>query len=124
MAAARINEIPPISIFSMISCSLAPLATVFSNGYRSTITMSISGISYCCNCKRSLSFSLLLNIPPKTLGCNVFTLPPKIEGYEVRSSTGTTDIPRSLINFSVPPVEYKIIPNSFNFLTMGSNPSL
>ena len=40
-AAARINEIPPISIFSIISsCDLASF-TVFSKGYKSTITYSI-----------------------------------------------------------------------------------
>jgi hypothetical protein len=41
LAAARINEIPPISIFSIISDSEAPEATVFSKGYKSTITKSI-----------------------------------------------------------------------------------
>ena len=39
-ADALIKEIPPISIFSTISCSGAPDATVFSNGYKSTITKS------------------------------------------------------------------------------------
>jgi len=43
--AALIKEIPPISIFSIMSTSLAPLATVFSKGYKSTITKSICGIS-------------------------------------------------------------------------------
>ena len=46
LAAARINEMPPMSIFSMIDCSSAPEATVSSKGYRSTITISISGMSY------------------------------------------------------------------------------
>jgi len=31
-AAALISEMPPMSIFSMMSCSGAPLATVFSKG--------------------------------------------------------------------------------------------
>ena len=44
LAAALINEIPPISIFSIISASFAPEATVFSKGYKSTITKSICGI--------------------------------------------------------------------------------
>ena len=45
-AEALIREIPPISIFSTISCSVAPETTVFSKGYKSTITRSICGISY------------------------------------------------------------------------------
>lgn len=36
--------------FSIMSASEAPLATVCSNGYRSTITRSISGMSYCFIC--------------------------------------------------------------------------
>jgi hypothetical protein len=32
LAAARISEMPPMSIFSMIACSSAPEATVCSNG--------------------------------------------------------------------------------------------
>jgi hypothetical protein len=50
-AAARIKEIPPMSIFSIISGSEPPEATVASNGYKSTITISISGMSnsaICC----------------------------------------------------------------------------
>ena len=41
LAAARIKEIPPISIFSILSFSSAPEATVSSKGYKSTITKSI-----------------------------------------------------------------------------------
>ena len=104
LAAALIKEIPPISIFSIISCSGAPLATVFSKGYKSTITISISGISNSANCALSPSLSLRLKIPPNTFGCKVLTRPPKIDGYEVMSSTATQSIPKSLMNFSVPPV--------------------
>ena len=39
-AAARISEMPPMSIFSIISSWEAPLETVFSKGYKSTITTS------------------------------------------------------------------------------------
>ena len=53
----------------------------------------------------SLSLSCLFKIPPKTFGWSVLTRPPRIDGYEVTSSTGTTFIPSSLMNFSVPPVE-------------------
>ncbi len=80
LAAALINEIPPISIFSMIDLSSAPEATVCSNGYRSTITKSISGISNSVISATSESFPLLFKIPPNTFGCKVLTLPPKIEG--------------------------------------------
>ena len=43
-AAALIKEIPPMSIFSIISSSEAPEAKVSSKGYKSTITKSNSGI--------------------------------------------------------------------------------
>jgi hypothetical protein len=39
------REIPPISIFSIISSCVQPFANVSSKGYKSTITKSISGIS-------------------------------------------------------------------------------
>ena len=47
------RDIPPMSIFSIISSSLDPEATVFSNGYKSTTTKSISGILYSLNCNLS-----------------------------------------------------------------------
>ena len=53
LAAALMRDIPPMSIFSIISSSLAPEATVFSNGYKSTTTKSISGILYPLNCNLS-----------------------------------------------------------------------
>ena len=80
LAAPRISEMPPMSIFSMISASEAPDATVAANGYRSTITRSMAGISYLATSSRSVSLSRRLRMPPKTLGCSVFTRPPSIEG--------------------------------------------
>ena len=90
MAAALIKEIPPISIFSIISSSLALDKTVCSNGYKSTINKSIKGIS--CD-ETSFKFSLeflLANIPPNIFGCKVLTLPSKIDGYPVKFSTAST----------------------------------
>ena len=46
LAAPRINAMPPMSIFSTMSASEAPLATVASNGYKSTMTKSMLGKSY------------------------------------------------------------------------------
>ena len=40
------------------------------------------------------------------------------------SSTGITGISKDLMKASVPPVEYRIIPNSFIFRMIGSSPSL
>jgi len=53
-AAALISEMPPISIFSIIDCSDAPEASVSSKGYKSTITRSSSGMSYCSSWSMSL----------------------------------------------------------------------
>ena len=139
MAAALINEIPPISIFSMIVASpllmfcnslrerasaSAHSFTVFSKGYRSTITKSISGISNFVSCSTSLTSFLRLKIPPKIFGCKVFTLPPKIEGYKVRSSTGTTGISICSIKVCVPPVAYNVTPRACKASITGAKPSL
>ena len=53
----------------------------------------------------SLLFDLLFKIPPNTFGCNVFTLPFKIDGYDVISSTLITFNFNAFKNDSVPPVE-------------------
>ena len=124
LAAARIRAIPPISIFSIISCSLPPAATVSSKGYKSTMTKSICGISNSSRAAWSSATSWRFNIPPKTLGWRVLTLPPRIDGYPVTSSTAMTSHPKLRINFSVPPVEYKVTSNLFNSWMIGANPVL
>ncbi|CAI8434440.1 MAG: Uncharacterised protein [Flavobacterium sp. SCGC AAA160-P02] len=63
-------------------------------------------------------------MPPNTFGCNVLTLPPKIDGYEVMSSTAVTGISNCLINFSVPPVEYRVTLFLCSASTIGFKPSL
>ena len=78
-AAALIREIPPISIFSIIWSASFVFLTVSENGYRSTITRSISGISYLSASFLSDSESVF-RIPPNIFGWRVLTLPFKIEG--------------------------------------------
>ena len=56
-----------MSIFSIISLWSADFFTVSSNGYKSTITRSISGISYFLESSIS-ELDLVFNIPPKILG--------------------------------------------------------
>jgi hypothetical protein len=88
----------PDIYFSMIS---APSSQFFQR--KSTITRSICGMSnssfveHHSHCLDDLVFLLQTLLS--------FTLPPKIEGYEVTSSTGITGIPRFFIKSSVPPVE-------------------
>ena len=80
LPAALIIEGPPISIFSMINFSSSVFFNVSSKGYKSTMTKSKAGILYCSISFKSWSSYLLPKMPPKIEGCNVFTLPPKIEG--------------------------------------------
>ena len=83
LAVARIKEIPPISIFSIISASLLVFLIVSSKGYKSTITKSIGEIWCCANSIWSFSWSRRAKIPPKILGCKVLTRPSKISGKPV-----------------------------------------
>ena len=69
-----------MSIFSMINFSSSVVLKVSSNGYKSTMTKSISGILYSAISAKSCGSYLRPNMPPKTDGCNVLTRPPKIEG--------------------------------------------
>ena len=74
------REIPPISIFSMISSCDFESFTESSKGYKSTTTKSIEGILKLLSSLISLSKFLRCKIPPNIFGCRVFTLPPKIDG--------------------------------------------
>ena len=111
-AAARINDIPPISIFSIISSCAAPDF----NRFFKRVQINYHQVNFrnlvLLNCCSSLSNPLRDNMPPNTFGCNVFTRPPRIDGYEVRSSTAITSTPNSRINVSVPPVEYIFHPKA------------
>ena len=113
-----------MSIFSIISLSAAFPATVFSKGYKSTMTKSNEGISWVFISALSESTSALFKIPPNTFGWSVFTLPPKIDGYPVVFSIALTSCPRLLIKVSVPPVEYKVTLFAASFSISGSNPVL
>ena len=84
LAALRTMAGPPISMFSIASSSVQfGLATVASNGYRFTITMSILGMSCACIVATWSGKSRLPSMPPCTFGCSVLTRPSNISGKPV-----------------------------------------
>ena len=68
LAAPRMRAMPPMSIFSTMSASEAPLATVASKGYKSTTTKSMLGRLYSAIWAWSPSWFRRLRMPPNTLG--------------------------------------------------------
>jgi hypothetical protein len=105
-AAARINDGPPISIFSMISASDAfGSATVSAKGYSVFTTISTGRISCAATVSTCAGSSLRNRIPPKINGLRVFTRPSRISGKCVISSTDITAIPSSASVLAVFPVD-------------------
>ena len=78
-AAERTIAGPPISIFSMASSSVQlGWATVASNGYKLTTTMSILGILAAFMADTCSGKSRRPKMPPCTFGCSVLTRPSNI----------------------------------------------
>src|SRR5665811_1733554 len=113
LAAARTMVGPPMSMFSMISSSVAPRrSATSSNGYRFTTTRSMGSMPSSWMAFRCSWLCRSARMPPWIAGCSVFTRPSMISGNPVTSDTGVTGIPTSLRNLNVPPVEMSSMPRS------------
>src|SRR5438093_2173527 len=113
-----------MSIFSMMSPSPAPLATVSRNGYRPATTRSKGSRSCSVSCRTWSGLPRSARSPAWILGWSVFTRPSSISGNPVTSSTGVTGRPAPASTFAVPPEETRATPSSTSAEANPTSPVL
>ena len=116
---------PPMSMFSIASASVQPgLATVASNGYRFTTSMSMVPMPCSASAAMCAGTSRRASRPPCTLGCSVFTRPSSISGNCVTSATSVTGRPASCSSLAVPPVDSRLKPSATSAAANSATPVL
>ena len=113
-----------MSMFSTTAPKPAPEATVDSNGYRSTQTISIGPILWVAMASAWSAASRTPSRPPWTTGCRVLTRPSIISGKPVRSATSFTGRPKPAMAARVPPVETSSTPSPCRVRAASSSPVL
>src|SRR5215470_9468418 len=123
-APARIIAGPPMSMFSRISSSPRPFATVSRNGYRFTASTEMGAMPPASISARSEASAGRPSSPPWMRGWSVFTRPPRISGLPVCSDTLRAGRPASLRAWRVPPVLSSWNPRSTRPRAKGTSPRL
>src|SRR5690242_13885197 len=115
---------PPMSMFSRISSSPTPFATVSRKGYRFTASSEIGEMPPASISARSDASAGRPRSPPWMRGWSVFTRPPRISGLPVCSETLRAGRPASLRAWRVPPVLRSWNPRSTRPRAKGTSPRL
>ncbi len=124
-AAERSIAGPPISMFSIASSSVqSGFATVASNGYRLTTTMSNGTMPWDAIVFMWKAFFRTARIPPWIFGLSVFTRPSSISGKPVYSSISRTGTLFSRSNPAVPPEANSSTPSRDNPRANSATPDL